>query len=781
MMDFSETAYGDSWDERTLRLLYLKEILDRIEPPAYEEIPGDGEVTDGGINRWTIPDTRITLARIEEGERAGDFVFSAYSVARLHSFYRRSSHLPYKRGATVGFLEDLHEFQMGEQSLGEGIDARLKPVDATSPREVVEEFLVSVNGAHRLMVEADAALRATPPSMTREQALESEARATAFMDRAMRMLDLTQVPEALRKNAGVETALQLKEILDRAPLPPIGSIPGRRRVNLMRASGDASSPIRWRFPHTELEIVEVTEGQQAGQFVFSAGTVERTSEYYERVQDLRYRGTGDEVPVSDFENIEEYRSPGVSPGIYQHYISTPGYLIAGASRLGALLTDLPPRLTRLYLGQTLWQWIGTAIAVLVALLAFFLVHVIVGRLTRHLESPKGEWLRLLTPLVNAWIAVHAVRFIDQDLNTTGTVVSTTIAVGTVAVFVFVAAAAIRLSVAIGETIVVASPRVAEADFDASLIRVSTRSIGFLVALGIVVVGTQREGANLVPLLAGLGVGGLAVALAVRPTLENMIGGLILYADRPIQIGDYCTFGGQSGTVERIGLRSTRIRALDRTLITVPNSVFADMQLINWARCDKMLITTVIGLRYETTPEQLRHVLANMRQLCFAHPKIETQTLRVRFSGFGTSSLDVTVRVYALTNEWNEFHAIREDLFLRFAEIIEKSGTSVAVPSTTVYMGRDAGLDPDKIEAAEREVAAWRGARELPFPITPEPLAARITDTADYPPKGSPWADERLVDYREEELLAAEGPEAEESKEAADPEPRSGRPLPGPTD
>ena len=87
------------------------------------------------------------------------------------------------------------------------------------------------------------------------------------------------------------------------------------------------------------------------------------------------------------------------------------------------------------------------------------------------------------------------------------------------------------------------------------------------------------------MLAGLGIGGLAVALAVRPTLENMISGVILYTDRPVDVGDFCTYGEDMGTVERIGLRSTRIRGLDRTVTTVPNSVLADMQLTNWARCD----------------------------------------------------------------------------------------------------------------------------------------------------------------------------------------------------
>jgi MscS family membrane protein len=256
---------------------------------------------------------------------------------------------------------------------------------------------------------------------------------------------------------------------------------------------------------------------------------------------------------------------------------------------------------------------------------------------------------------------------------------------------------------------------------------------------------------LVPLVASLGVGGLAVALAARPTLENLIGGVILYFDRPARVGDFCSFGDHMGTVERIGVRSTQVRALDRTVITVPNAAFADMQIINWARCDHMLIRSIIGLRYETTLEQLRYVLAKLREMCVAHPKIDNDTVRVRFVGYGSSSLDIEVRVYALTHDWNEFYAIQEDVFLRAGAIIEDAGTSIAFPSQTLYMGRDKGLDAERGEAAMQKVQSWRSAGQLPFPQMARSHRERLADTLDYPPRGSP-------DARHPEI-----PEAEEAE------------------
>jgi len=176
--------------------------------------------------------------------------------------------------------------------------------------------------------------------------------------------------------------------------------------------------------------------------------------------------------------------------------------------------------------------------------------------------------------------------------------------------------------------------------------------------------------------------------------------------------------------------------LDRTLITVPNAALADMQLINWAKCDRMLINTTIGLRYETKNDQLRHVLVKFREMLHAHPKIDSETVRVRFADFGQSSLDIGVRIYALTRDFNEFHAIREDVLLRMSEIVKESGSGFAFPSQTLYMGRDDGLDVARGKTVAKEVESWRKAGKLPFPRLAADRIEQLEGTLDYPPQGS---------------------------------------------
>ena len=288
-------------------------------------------------------------------------------------------------------------------------------------------------------------------------------------------------------------------------------------------------------------------------------------------------------------------------------------------------------------------------------------------------------------------------------------------------------------------------------------------IGFLGGVFILAYGAHALGAPIVGLVTGLGVGGLAVALAIRPTLENLIGGLILYTDKPVRVGDFCSFGANTGIIENIGVRSTQVRSMDRTIISVPNAAFADMEIVNWARCDKMRIQTTIGVRYETEPDQLRYLLATLREMLCAHPRIDHDTVRVRFADYGASSLDIQIRAYALTREWNEYFAIREDVFLRVNQLVAESGTSFAFPSQTLYLGRDDGLDEERSHSAMANVAAWRRAGQLPFPTMEAAKAEALAGTLDYPPYGSPGAEATETTTEAESLSAEPEPDSEDAR------------------
>ena len=196
----------------------------------------------------------------------------------------------------------------------------------------------------------------------------------------------------------------------------------------------------------------------------------------------------------------------------------------------------------------------------------------------------------------------------------------------------------------------------------------------------IIVTLDNWGYNTRTILATLGIGGLAIALAAQKTVENLFGGVAVISDRPVVVGDYCKFGNQTGTVEDIGLRSTRIRTDDRTLVTVPNGPFSSMTLENFSRRDKMLLHFTLNLRRDTTPEQVRAVLGSISALLKGNKKFEIGAIPVRFIGVGTYSLDLEVSLYVLTRDGDEFLQIQQDLFLGILDAIEAAGTALALPT-----------------------------------------------------------------------------------------------------
>ncbi|MBV9743806.1 MAG: mechanosensitive ion channel family protein, partial [Acidobacteriia bacterium] len=195
---------------------------------------------------------------------------------------------------------------------------------------------------------------------------------------------------------------------------------------------------------------------------------------------------------------------------------------------------------------------------------------------------------------------------------------------------------------------------------------------FLIAL-LSVIGAW--GYNTSTILAGLGVGGLAVALAAQKTIENLFGGISVIGDRPVLVGDFCRFGDRVGTIAHIGLRSTRVRTLDRTVISVPNGQFSSMELENFSARDKIWFHPTLSLRRDTTPQQLQTVLSSVEEILKKHPKVEAGDLPVRFVAIGTYSLNVEIFAYVTTADFDEFLRLQQQLLFELLQAVEAAGTA----------------------------------------------------------------------------------------------------------
>ncbi len=573
----------------------------------------------------------------------------------------------------------------------------LKPPDRSSPRATLKTFLDSGDQFGAFL--ASEYLRS--PSRAKFD------QAAVLGERALQCLDLSAMPPASRSEEGRAAALALYEVLSRISLPPLDQIPDADQM----APKSGSAPTHWVIPNTEIAFVRIKSGTRSGQFLFSPETVTRAGEFYRRVRGLGYTRP---VPLEN---------------LHQVVASLAGWMIPHA-----WIQAMPAALRVQLAQQALWKWIG--LALILAVFALFLSGAY--RLSQ-LGGRQHPFLRALAQFAMPTSILAAmpvvVYFALVQLNLTGNVGSAVELLATAIMFIAAAWMSWRLAPVIAEAII-ASPRIAPESIDAHLIRVSARLLGIVGSAALLALGADSLGMPLYGIVAGLGVGGLAIALAAQPTIENLIGGLNLFADRPIRVGDFCKYGDELGHVESIGIRSARIRGLDRTLTTIPNAVLAKMPIVNLTRRDRMLIKAIIGLRYETRPEQLRYILVKLREMLLGHPRVNPNPLHVRFVGFGASSLDIEVFAYVTTRDWGEFLAIREDILLRMMDIVEEGGASIAFPSQTLYLGRDHAPDGGKTDAAEASVRAWREAGALPFPNFSQQQERKIRGSIAYPPPGS---------------------------------------------
>lgn len=588
----------------------------------------------------------------------------------------------------------------------------LEPFETSSPRTTLGSYLELSDELGRRFIEyRDAPSRATQAALKR-----------AASD-SLRLLDLSKIPPAARQETGTEAVLLLWEVMLRLELPELKDVPDASPIK----EGDETTEqlTRWRIPATEIDIVRIEDGPQAGEFLFSPETVERLGDYYEVVKDLPYQRA---IPAEN---------------LYRAVLRLTGWMIPPD-----WIEALPEWANTPLGGFVLWKWV---MVMMLLVLASVLVIVIfrTGRRVPWDGSLVSYLRRLSAPLAIIVFSQLLEYLFEKQINLTGPAGGAPdylfeVAHGVAVVWV------IWLTASWVAEAVIASPLVSPNSLDANLIRLAGRVTGILAALVLLFRMAHAVGIPVYGLVAGAGVGGIAVALAARSTLENFLGSLNLYVDRVIRVGDLCRYGEDAsadwqriGRIEEIGLRSTRIRGLDRTVTTIPNAEFSNMHLVNLTKRDLMLLTVTLSLRYETTRDQLRFLLAGLRELMHAHPMVHhtvEDPIRVRLSRFGESSLDVEIRAYIKTVELNEFFAVKEDIMLRVMEVTEQAGTGFAFPSRTLYQASEGGLDDARRRNAEQQVRAWASAHTLPFPEFSEDYRRKITDTLDYPPEGSPGAD-----------------------------------------
>ncbi len=566
----------------------------------------------------------------------------------------------------------------------------LEPPDTSSPRATLESFMHNSS-------EGSSGYRAG----------KGRSELLPWFDRANRCLDLSHVsPDRLAATA-TEAGLLLYEVLNRAGLPDFEDIPDAAEVEDRNLQS-------WVIPRTQIVLSRVEEGDRKGEFLFSTRSVDRVLRNYESVRHLPHNSIYEE-------------------GTYEEYVTRPDFRVPYT-----WADELPAWANQRILRNPLWKHLALVVIIALGAGLAFLIHRLGRGWDHRFAQYGGKWGVGILVFASSLVVIPlAIEFVLGDIIGIRFGMQAAISKVLLAIAFVAAIFALFVLIEFAANLLISSRRFQQGSADAQFLKVSARIIGILAGVFILLQATEYLGYELTPVLAGLGIGGLAVALAARPTLENIIGGFTLFADRPVKVGDYCRFGEQEGTVVDIGLRSTRLRLRDDTLVSVPNANFAQMELHNQSERRQRLYRPVIGLRYETTTEQLRYVLAKLREMLLAHPEVASEPVFVRFMGFGTCSLDIELFANTRAGNWLEYRAIREDINFRIMDIVKEAGTGFAFPSQTSYFTRDQGLDAELAKEAEDQVEFWRARDKLPFPDFEPEDEERLEGTLDYPPRGSP--------------------------------------------
>ncbi|MEQ8394414.1 mechanosensitive ion channel family protein [Thalassobaculum sp.] len=538
----------------------------------------------------------------------------------------------------------------------------LRPLDTSSPRATLIGFLNNSDAISRFYRD----VYYDQPTFTNLRAI-FEAR----LRTARRVLDLSYIAPATRNQVAVDSSVYLYEILSRIELPPANEIPGPDAV------AGTSPPTRWIVPGTNITLVRATEGERQGDYLFSADTVNLAADNYALVHHLPYRRP---VPVHDL--VANRRLVG-------------GVLIPPKA-----IETLPGWLKSNVLGLVTWKWLALALLALATTALIVLAQAAAGRL-RSIDGERSavaaSLIRLLMPaaiivlIPIAVVVANGVIHVTEELGSPIRIAAETVVHLVGAWIAWVACVSVA-------EIIIASPRVAEGTLDAQVLRLCSRILGMVFAMTLILIGGEKIGLPLVGLIAGVGVGGLAIALAAQDTLRNVLGSLMIFFDQPYRAGDQIIVIGVEGVVENIGLRSTRIRQLNGSLTTIPNEKMASVEIVNISKRPGIRRNIRLGLTYETSPEMIDRALTVFREVLHEHAeRWADRPPRVFFEDLAPDSLTLVAHTWHHPPDFWAFCATHDRINLRILQRFGEEGIAFAFPTTTTVL--EPGSAPIAIEIA----------------------------------------------------------------------------------
>lgn len=340
-------------------------------------------------------------------------------------------------------------------------------------------------------------------------------------------------------------------------------------------------------------------------------------------------------------------------------------------------------------GMPWWQLAALPVALTAAWIgAGVLARFVAGRLTRFAARTQARWDDELAGRMHG--PIRLATFVALCATVASVASLPTLAKGVVEAglrgcAVLALSWAVSRAASVASDVAMRSPWASTHPAGRALVPVALRAARVAITIVAAVAVLSALGYPVGSLLVGLGVGGIALALASQKTIENLFGAISIAADQPFREGDFVRIDDVVGTIECIGLRSTRIRTLDRTVVAIPNGRLADMRTESFAARDRIRLACTVGLVYGTTGRQMRQVLRGLEAVLRSHPRIWPDAVVVRFKEFAAWSLDIEVMAWFQTSDWSEFQLIRQDVLLAFMEVVEGAGCAFAFPTRTLHV------------------------------------------------------------------------------------------------
>lgn len=550
----------------------------------------------------------------------------------------------------------------------------LHPANTSSPRNTMISFLKLTQRFHDLI-------------SAENYSVEDRVEVFHLFTQMEDFFDLRGVAPSLRRDYASASGIYLREVIDRIGLPPLEEIPDEKE---MRDAVKDGFPARWQLPGMPFEIIRIDSGPDEGHYVFSEETLREVKPLFSRIRHLPYKSDA----AKDF---------------YYHFFLTPNPIIPAE-----WIDALPAWMHRDYFEQTVWQWLSMFIVLILAGLSVYLMRFLIKRIAKNRSDIVRHGFSLLIPAYTIIIFFVAHDLIDDKIFITGDVFQAVVYF----IYTVVLFAAIIMTYMIGTLVadlVAGSSRFKYRTFDSHLARIGIRIVSIIICMAILIRGLHHIGFSLATVIAGAGVTGLAVALAAQSTLRNIFGSLMILLDKPFRVGQRIKAGSADGTVEEIGLRSTKIRLLNGHVTSIPNDRLADAEIENIGMRPYIRRVSNIAIPYDTPREKIPVAVQIVREVLSVpedfqpeseydeHPNARINRPeyppRVFFNEFNKASLNILMIYWYHPPEYWDFlefgQRINETICERFAE----ADIEFAFPTQKIHLAGEKIAPFPQIEAS----------------------------------------------------------------------------------